>query len=84
MTNAHDSDRDTFTRILVAIAVNDAEPQPARSEFDQLAEMALRVYACRVVFASGSLLPFAVVVHPRRMESSIHACTCRGLSSSKK
>lgn len=38
MPNTHDSDRDTFTRILVAIAVNDAEPQPTRSEVEQLAD----------------------------------------------
>lgn len=38
MSNSHDSDRDTFRRILVAIAVNDAEPQPTRSEVDQLAD----------------------------------------------
>ena len=38
MADLHDSDRDTFTRILVAIAVNDAEPQPTRPEIDQLAD----------------------------------------------
>ncbi len=38
MAESHDSDRDTYTRILVALAVNDAEPQPTRSEIDQLAD----------------------------------------------
>ena len=38
MAESHDSDRDTFTRILVAIAANDAEPQLTRSEIDQLAD----------------------------------------------
>lgn len=38
MAESHDSDRDTFTRILVALAVNDAEPLPTRSEIDQLAD----------------------------------------------
>src|SRR5687768_6447040 len=38
MADSHDSDGDTFTRILVAIAVNDAEPPPSRSEVDQLAD----------------------------------------------
>lgn len=37
MADSHDSERDTFTRILVAIAVNDVEPQPTRTEIDQLA-----------------------------------------------
>ncbi|MBA3405881.1 MAG: hypothetical protein H0U13_14570 [Gemmatimonadaceae bacterium] len=38
MAESHDSDRDTFTRILVALAVNDAEPPPTRFEIDQLAD----------------------------------------------
>jgi hypothetical protein len=38
MAESHDSDRDTFTRILVALAVNDAEPLPTRSEIAQLAD----------------------------------------------
>lgn len=38
MAESHDSDRDTFTRILVAIAANDVEPQLTRSEIDQLAD----------------------------------------------
>ena len=38
MAESHDSDRDTFTRILVALVVNDAEPLPTRSEIDQLAD----------------------------------------------
>ena len=38
MAESHDSDRDTFTRILVALAVNDGEPLPTRSEIDQLAD----------------------------------------------
>ena len=38
MAESHDSDRDTFTRILVAIAVNDGEPPPTRLELDQLAD----------------------------------------------
>jgi hypothetical protein len=38
MAESHDSDRDTFTRILVAIAVNDVEPPPTRLEIDQLAD----------------------------------------------
>lgn len=38
MAESHDSERDTFTRILVAIAVNDVEPPPTRPEIDQLAD----------------------------------------------
>ena len=38
MAESQDFDRDTFTRILVALAVNDAEPQPTKSETDQLAD----------------------------------------------
>src|SRR3569623_1148995 len=38
MAESHDSDRDTFTRILVAIAGNDVEPQLTRPELDQLAD----------------------------------------------
>lgn len=38
MAESHDSDRDTFTRILVAIAVNDVDPSSTRSEIDQLAD----------------------------------------------
>ncbi len=38
MAESHDSDRDTFTRILVAIAANDVEPQLTRTEIDQLAD----------------------------------------------
>ena len=39
MAASHDSDRHTFTRILVALTVNDAEPhEPPRSEIDQLAD----------------------------------------------
>ncbi len=38
MAESQDSDRDTFTRILVALAVNDVEPPPTRSEIDQLSD----------------------------------------------
>lgn len=38
MADTHDSDRETYTRILMAIAVNDIEPTPTRSEIDQLAD----------------------------------------------
>lgn len=38
MAESHDSERDTFTRILVAIAANDVEPQLTRTEVDQLAD----------------------------------------------
>ena len=38
MAESHDSDRDTFTRILVAIAVNDVEPQLTRTEIDHLSD----------------------------------------------
>lgn len=38
MPDRQDSDRDTFTRIMVALAVNDAEPAPTRPEIDQLAD----------------------------------------------
>lgn len=38
MAESHDSDRNTFTRILVAIAANDVEPQLTRTEIDQLAD----------------------------------------------
>ena len=38
MAESQDSDRDTFTRILVALAVNDGEPPPTRLEIDQLAD----------------------------------------------
>ena len=41
MPESHDSDRDTFTRILVAIAVNDVDPQATRLEIDQLADEVL-------------------------------------------
>lgn len=41
MAESHDSDRDMFTRILVAIAVNDVEPQATRLEIDQLADEVL-------------------------------------------
>src|SRR3569623_697744 len=41
MADSHDSDRDTFTRILVAIAVNDADPRATRLEIDQLADEVL-------------------------------------------
>ena len=41
MAESHDSDRDTFTRILVAIAVNDVDPQATRLEIDQLADEVL-------------------------------------------
>ncbi len=38
MPDRLDSDRDTFTRIRVALAVNDAEPPPSRHEIDQIAD----------------------------------------------
>lgn len=38
MPDRKDSDRDTFTRLMVALAVNDAEPQPTRPEIDQIAD----------------------------------------------
>jgi len=38
MPDRQDSDRDTFTRIMVALAVNDAEPPPTRPEIDQIAD----------------------------------------------
>jgi hypothetical protein len=39
MAESHDSERHTSTRILVALAVNDAElHEPTRSEIDQLAD----------------------------------------------
>lgn len=38
MPDRQDSDRDTFTRIMVAFAVNDTEPPPTRPEIDQLAD----------------------------------------------
>jgi hypothetical protein len=41
MAESHDSDRDTFTRILVAIAVNDIDQQATRLEIDQLADEVL-------------------------------------------
>src|SRR5579883_1485515 len=38
MPDRQDSDRDTLTRIMVALAVNDAEPPPSRPEIDQIAD----------------------------------------------
>lgn len=38
MPDPQDSERDTFTRIMVALAVNDAEPPPTRPEIDQIAD----------------------------------------------
>lgn len=38
MPYRQDADRDTFTRIMVALAVNDVDPPPTRPEIDQLAE----------------------------------------------
>ena len=38
MPDRKDSDRDTFTRIMVALAVNDAEPAPTRPEIDQIGD----------------------------------------------
>ena len=38
MAESQHSDRDTFTRILVAIAVNDVDPLATRLEIDQLAD----------------------------------------------
>ena len=32
------SDRDTFTRIMVALAVNDAQPMPTPTEIEQIAD----------------------------------------------
>jgi len=37
MPNQH-SDRDTFTRIMVALAVNDAHDMPTTSEIEQIAD----------------------------------------------
>ena len=48
MAESHDSDRDTFTHIFVALAVNDAEPLPTRSEIDQLADDDLRAQLVEV------------------------------------
>ena len=42
MTESHDSDRHTFTRILVALAVNDGEPPLTRFEIYQLADEAIK------------------------------------------
>ena len=36
MPDRQDSDRDTFTRIMAALAVNDSEPQPTRQEIDEI------------------------------------------------
>lgn len=38
MPDRQDSDRDTFTRIMVALAVNDAEPPTTRLEIDQIGD----------------------------------------------
>lgn len=38
MPDRKDPDRDTFTRIMVALAVNDTEPPPPRHEIDQIAD----------------------------------------------
>jgi hypothetical protein len=38
MPDRQDADHDTFTRIMVALAVNDADPPPTRPEIDQLAD----------------------------------------------
>ncbi|MDX2089707.1 MAG: hypothetical protein SFX73_17760 [Kofleriaceae bacterium] len=38
MPDPQDSERDTLTRIMVALAVNDTEPPPTRPEIDQIAD----------------------------------------------
>ncbi len=38
MPDRQDSDRDTFARIMMALAVNDAEPPSTRPEIDQIAD----------------------------------------------
>lgn len=41
MPDANDSDRDTFTRILVALAANEASEPPTTAEIEQIAEEVL-------------------------------------------
>ncbi len=38
MPDQHDTDRDTFTRIMVALAVSDAQEMPTTPEIEQMAD----------------------------------------------
>lgn len=74
MAESHDSDRDTFTRILVAIAVNDAERPPSRSEVDQLAdEMIEWSHRLRYEFRQAALLDQVAKLSRAEIEARLAA-----------
>lgn len=73
MADSHDSDRDTFTRILVALAVNDAAPS-TRSEIDQLAdEMIEWSHRLRYEFRQAALLDQVAKLSRAEIEARLAA-----------
>lgn len=74
MADSHDSDRDTFTRILVAIVVNDVEPAPTRAEVDQLAdEMIEWSHQLRDEFRRATLLDQVAKLSRAEIEARLAA-----------
>lgn len=73
MADSHDSERDTFTRSLVALAVNDAAPS-TRSEIDQLAdEMIEWSHRLRYEFRQAALLDQVAKLSRAEIEARLAA-----------